>query len=106
MNIEDELEPIRMGGELLIELASNAFAAGQNEKGKELVIRAIRQGLILRHMKQVNRFCVEEAERIMDADPEKLYEIFIEEGSTELEEDSPINGLNYADIRQTLEGLI
>jgi len=106
MDMEEKSEPLRLGAHFLLELASEALADGQYEKGRELVMKAVRQGLILRHLKQTDHLSPEAIERILKAEPEELYEIFAEDEGEESGEESPINGLNYTDIRQSLERLI
>jgi len=102
MDIEDKLNPLRFGGELLLDRASEALANGEYERGRELVLKAIRQGLIVRLIKETKQFSAKEIERIMQAEPAELYQIFAEEEGQEY----PINSLNYTHIRHTLEKLI
>lgn len=75
MDMEEKSEPLRLGAHFLLELASEALADGQYEKGRELVMKAVRQGLILRHLKQTDHLSPEAIERILKAEPEELYEI-------------------------------
>jgi len=99
MSNDDELEPLRSGAELMLQLAQKAIEKGDSQKARDFVMKAIRQGLIIRHLKESNKISNEE---IMVAEPEELYQIFAgEEG-----EEYPINALNYADIRRSLERLV
>ena len=102
MNIEDKIEPLQTGAELLLQCANNAIAEGDSERAREFVMRAVRQGLIIRHLKASNQISGDEIERIMKAEPEELYQIFAGEEA----EEYPINTLNYADIRRSLERLV
>lgn len=102
MSNENELEPLRSGAELMLQLAQKAIEKGDSQKARDFVMKAVRQGLIIRHLKESNKISNEEIERIMAAEPEELYQIFAgEEG-----EEYPINTVNYADIRRSLERLV
>lgn len=102
MDIEDKLQPLRNGAEMLLQSAQDAIARGDSDKAREFVMRSIRQGLIIWHLKTNRKISREELQQIMSAEPEELYQIFAgEEG-----EEYPINALNYADIRRSLERLV
>ena len=102
MSNENELEPLRSGAELMLQLAQKAIEKGDSQKARDFVMKAVRQGLIIRHLKESNKISNEEIERIMAAEPEELYQIFAEEER----EEYPINTVNYADIRRSLERLV
>lgn len=102
MGNDNELEPLRSGAELMLQLAQKAIEKGDNQKARDFVMKAVRQGLIIRHLKECNKISNEEIERIMAAEPEELYQIF----AGEEEEEYPINAVNYADIRRSLERLV
>ncbi len=102
MSNENELEPLRSGAELMLQLAQKAIEKGDSQKARDFVMKAVRQGLIIRHLKESNKISNEEIERIMAAEPEELYQIFAEEEG----EEYPINTVNYADIRRSLERLV
>lgn len=102
MSNENELEPLRSGAELMLQLAQKAIEKGDSQKARDFVMKAVRQGLIIWHLKESNKISNEEIERIMAAEPEELYQIFAEEEG----EEYPINTVNYADIRRSLERLV
>jgi len=76
MDIEDKLEPFKKGAEMLLQCAQEATARGDSEKAREFVMKSIRQGLIIRHLKANKKISSEELERIMSAGPEELYQLF------------------------------
>lgn len=75
MDIEDTLEPFRNGAEVLLQCAGDAIAEGDSEKARVFLIRAIRQGLIIRHLNANKKISCKELAQILSAEPEELYQM-------------------------------
>lgn len=79
MDIEDRLEPFKKGAEMLFLSAQDAIERGDSERARQFVMRSIRQGLIIRHLRANKKISRETLHEIMTADPEALYRIFADD---------------------------
>ena len=79
MSTPENLKTFENEAELLLRFADEAIERGDSEQARVFVIRAIRQGLVLRHLRANSSISKDELQRIMKADPEELYWIFVED---------------------------